>query len=611
VIGALGIVYGDIGTSPLYTMKLCLQNLGERPGQAEVFGILSLMFWALMIVVTFKYVTLILRSDNMGEGGIMALLALVLRQVPRQFRYGKQVLTVGILGVAFFFADAAITPAISVLSAVEGLEVSTPVFTPVVLPISVAILVGLFAFQRRGTARVGALFGPIMLVWFAVLGVLGIRSIMETPHVLLALSPHYAADFLAAHGLRGFFLLGSVVLAVTGAEALYADMGHFGRTPIRLAWLGLVLPSLVLNYFGQGALVLRAHDTAHNPFYLLAPDVAILPLVLLSTAATVIASQAVISGAYSLGRQAIQLGFLPRFQALHTSEQTPGQIYVPRVNWVMFAVVVMLVAIFHTSSALAGAYGVSVTGAMLATTILAYILRVNARSRPMLHPVYIFVPLMFVDAAFFVASLSKIGGGGIIPLTLGLVLFACMTTWRTGRAELSRKLRQNLVPLEDFIASMSRSSVLRVAGTAVFLTADADVVPHSLLHNLKHNKVLHERVALLTLSTENEPHIPLAERITVEDLGAGFYRLRARLGFMEVPDVMALLRLAEAKGFKTVPMETSFFFGRQTIVPALHSRMSRWRERLFIALTHSAQSASDYFRLPSDRVVELGTQVEL
>jgi KUP system potassium uptake protein len=333
--------------------------------------------------------------------------------------------------------------------------------------------------------------------------------------------------------------------------------------------------------------------------------------VLLSTLATVIASQAVISGAYSLGQQAIQLGFLPRFQVLHTSEQTRGQIYVPRVNWAMFAVVLMLVATFHTSSALAGAYGLSVTGAMLATTLLAFVLRVNARSRPMLHPIYIFAPLMIVDAAFFVASLSKVGGGGIIPLTLGLALFFCMTTWQAGRAELSRKLRQDLVPLEDFIASMSRSTAPRVAGTAVFLTADEDVVPHSLLHNLKHNKVLHERVALLTLRTENEPHIPLAERVTVADLGAGFYRLKARLGFMDTPDVMALLRLAEAKGFKTTPMETSFFFGRQTIVPALHSRMSRWRERLFIALTHSAQSASDYFRLPSDRVVELGTQVEL
>jgi KUP system potassium uptake protein len=615
-LGALGVVFGDIGTSPLYTFKLCLAATGNHTIDAgQILGVLSLIFWALMIVVTYKYVTLILRNDNRGEGGILALLALVQRQEARRFRYGQLVLYAGLLGSAFFCADAAITPAISVLSAVEGLEVAVPSVAPLVLPISIAILVALFMIQSRGTERVGALFGPVMVIWFTTLGVMGLLAIIKQPQVLLALDPRYGLSFAFGHGFAGTLILGSVVLAVTGAEALYADMGHFGRAPIQAAWLFMVLPALTLNYFGQGALVLFAPEAAtnpdYNPFFLMAPVWGRVPLVLLATAATVIASQAVISGAYSLVQQAIQLGFLPRLQILHTSAVTHGQIYIPRANWLMFFAVLMLIGTFHTSGALAGAYGLSVTGAMLATTVIAYVLNLNRRARPTVHPVYIFGPLLIVDAGFFLVSLTKLENGGFVPMTLGLLLFACMSSWKLGRAELQRRQRAQLVPIEEFIPTISRSSVPRVAGTAVFLSAANDLVPHALLHNLKHNKVLHQRVIVLTVRTANVPHVLLSRRVEVEELGQGFFRITAHFGFMDQPDVNSILRLAGPKGLQTAPLETSFFVGRETLVPSSHSNLPRWREQLFIALSHSAQSASDYFHLPTDRVVELGTQIEI
>jgi KUP system potassium uptake protein len=616
-LGALGVVYGDIGTSPLYTLKICLQATGKTSIEpADILGLLSLMIWSLVLMVTIKYVTVILRLDNRGEGGILALLALTQRQETRRFRYGQIALFAGLLGSAFFFADAAITPAISVLSAVEGLEVAVPGFAPLVIPLAIAILTMLFAFQRRGTAKVGALFGPIMIVWFLILGGLGLYWIVQMPQVLWALDPRYGVAFAFNNGWAGLLVLGSVVLVFTGTEALYADMGHFGRRPIKVAWLFFVFPCLTLNYMGQGALTLYAPEAAKNPdfnpFYLLAPEWGRMTLVLLATVATVIASQAVISGAYSLARQAIQLGFLPRLQIHHTSETEHGQIYIPRVNWLMYAAVLMLVGIFHSSTALGDAYGVAVTGAMLTTSLIAFILFLNRRGRPALHPVYIFGPFIVIDTFFFLVTATKVGtGGGIVPLMMGLLLFFCMSTWKLGRAELVRRQRASLVPLEDFIRSMSRSSAPRVEGTAVFLSGTADLVPHALLHNLKHNKVLHKRIVLLTINTENVPHVPLGRRAGVEDLGEGFFRLTGHFGFMDQPDVNSLLRLAAPKGLETSPMETSFFVGRDTLVPAPHSKLARWREQLFIMLAGSAQSAAGYFHLPSDRVVELGAQVEI
>ena len=609
-IGALGVVYGDIGTSPLYTLKLCLDG-AHSTGPGTVLGVLSLIFWSLMIVVTWKYVVLILRTDNRGEGGILALLALVEAQQPRRKRFVKMAFYAGLLGASMFLADSVITPAISVMSAVEGLEVATPVFKPLVLPISVVILAVLFAVQRHGTGRMGALFGPIILIWFLTIGGLGLLSIFETPGVLAALDPRRGATFLLTNGTTGFFILGSVVLAVTGVEALYADMGHFGRKPIRIGWLAVVLPCLVLNYFGQGALVLREPEAVVNPFFHLAPDWGVIPLTVLAGAATVIASQAVISGAFSLAQQASLLGFVPRLQILHTSEKAHGQIYVPRVNWLMLAAVLLLVATFHNSSALAGAYGIAVTGAMTTTTILAFILYLNMRGTPALHPVYVFLPLLIVDLTLFGATLTKLAAGGVLPLAMGLVLFTCMTTWYVCRREVAQSQRASLVPVTGFIENMAKSSIPRVGGTAVFLSADDDLVPRALLHNMKHNKVLHGRVVLLTIQTQNVPHVLLGQRTTVEDLGHGFYRVIGRFGFMDEPDLLGVLRQAEPLGLPIAPMETSFFLGRQTYVPATRSKFSRWREFLFIMLSRFALNASDYFQLPTDRVVELGTQVEV
>lgn len=611
VIGALGVVFGDIGTSPLYTLKLSLQAASSGGvTDADVLGVASLIFWTLTTVVTIKYVVLMLRADNQGEGGLLSLLALVMRRGPKRLRHPKVLLLIGLFGASFFFADAILTPAISVLSAIEGLELAD-VPSSFVMPLSLVVLIGLFSIQRHGTERVGRLFGPIMLVWFIVLGSTGIMSIVQTPKVLLALDPLYGILLLGHHKLASLVVLASVVLAVTGAEALYADMGHFGRKPIQLSWTCFVYPCLTLNYFGQGALVMRDPAAIENPFYFMVPNWALLPMIILATCATIIASQAVITGTYSITRQAINLGFLPRMNILHTSETTHGQIYVPRVNWTMMAFVILLVISFHSADALAGAYGIAVTAAMMSDSILAFVLYATRRGTPMIHPAYIFVPLLIVDGTLFAATLTKIGHGGIVPLTMGLVILACMTTWRAGREELAKRERNAMVPVVEFVANMAKSSVPRVAGTAVFLTADETVIPRALLHNLKHNKVLHERVILLTVSIGDAPHLWVKERVRVEDLGAGFYKLVAEYGFMDRPDITEALRLAEAKGLVTKPMETSFFLGHQNLVRASKSTLSRWRQQLFIALSGWSETASAYFQLPSDRVVELGSQTEV
>lgn len=611
IVGALGVVFGDIGTSPLYTLKLSLQAASTQGvTDADVIGVASLIFWTITTVVTLKYVVLILRADNQGEGGLLSLLALVMRRGPKRLRHPKVLLLIGLFGASFFFADAILTPAISVLSAIEGLELAE-VPASFVMPLSLVVLIGLFSLQRHGTERVGRLFGPIMLLWFIVLGSTGVMSIAQTPKVLLALDPLYGVKLLAHHKLSSLVILASVVLAVTGAEALYADMGHFGRRPIQLSWTCFVYPCLILNYFGQGALVMRDPAALENPFYFMVPSWALLPMVILATCATIIASQAVITGTYSITRQAINLGFLPRMNILHTSETTHGQIYVPRVNWTMMALVILLVVSFHNSEALAGAYGISVTGAMLATSVLAFVLYATRRGTPMIHPAYIFVPLLFVDTSLFAATLTKIGHGGIVPLTMGFIVLACMTTWRAGREELAKRERSAMVPVAEFVANMAKSSVPRVAGTAVFLTADETVIPRALLHNLKHNKVLHQRVILLTVSIGDAPHLWVKERVRVEELGTGFYKLVAEYGFMDRPDITEALRLAEAKGLICKPMETSFFLGHQNLVRASKSTLSRWRQQLFIALSGWSETASAYFQLPSDRVVELGSQTEV
>lgn len=611
IIGSLGVVFGDIGTSPLYTLKLSLQAASAH-GLAEndITGVVSLIFWTLTTVVSFKYVVLILRADNQGEGGLLSLLALVLRRGPKRLRYPKLLLLIGLFGASFFFADAILTPAISVLSAIEGLELAN-VPESAVMPLSLVVLIALFSIQRHGTERVGRLFGPIMLLWFLTLGVTGCISIYQAPRILLALDPIYGIQFLVNHGLASFLVLASVVLAVTGAEALYADMGHFGRRPIQLSWTFFVYPCLALNYFGQGALVMRDPAAIENPFYFLVPSWGLLPMIILATCATIIASQAVITGAYSITRQAINLGFLPRMNILHTSETTHGQIYIPRINWTMMSLVILLVVSFHTSENLAGAYGIAVTAAMLSDSILAFVLYATRRGTPMIHPAYIFVPLLVVDIGLFIATLTKIGHGGVVPLTMGMLIFACMTTWRTGREALAKHERNAMVPVGEFVASMAKSSVPRVAGTAVFLTPDEHVIPRALLHNLKHNKVLHQRVVLLSVNIGDAPHLWIKERVRVDDLGTGFYRLVAEYGFMDRPDIMEALRLAEAKGLVLKPMETSFFLGHQNLVRASKSSLSRWRQQLFILLSSWSETATAYFQLPSDRVVELGSQTEV
>jgi len=612
VIGAIGVVFGDIGTSPLYTLRQCFA--GEHPvalTPANVLGILSIIFWALMIIVTAKYVTLIMRADNRGEGGILALTALVSRGLGNRARSRWWLVGFGIFGAAMFYGDGMITPAISVLGAVEGLEIITPHLHPFVVPATVLIVVALFTIQKRGTASVGLMFGPVMCTWFIVLAVLGLLEIADNPSVLGAVNPVYAVAFAADNPLLAFLALGAVVLGVTGTEALYADMGHFGVSPIRRAWLWFVMPALVLNYFGQGALLLSEPQAIKNPFYLLAPQWALIPLVVLATCAAVIASQAVISGAFSLTRAAIQMGYCPRLKILHTSDRQIGQIYIPFINWTLLVAVVLLVIGFRRSDNLGGAYGIAVTLAMLIDSMLIYVVmrRIWNWGRPVAAAIVL--PLFLIDFLFLTSNSLKVPEGGWFPLMIGIVVFTLLTTWKRGRALLMERLAEDSMPLDIFIESIGASPPPRVPGTAVFLTSTTDRVPHALLHNLKHNKVLHDRILLLTIHTQDFPRVPAAERVRLFDLGHAFWRMDAYYGFAEDPDVPELLEATSRDRFEFDMMETSFFVSRETLIASVAPGMALWRERLFVSMSKMAVKATDFFHIPTNRVVELGTQVEL
>ena len=612
LLGVLGVVYGDIGTSPLYALKASLTHFTETGTHAlEIMGVLSLMFWALLLTVTFKYVLLIMRADNNGEGGILALMALAQRGT--QGVRMRQVLgLLGIGGACLFFGDGVITPAISVLSAVEGLQVIYPEFHYAVVPTAIAVIVGLFAVQAQGTGLIGRVFGPIMFVWFAVLALLGIAQVVQNPAVLAAISPHYGFRLCVTHGWLAFVTLGSVVLAVTGAEALYADMGHFGRQPIRFAWLSFVLPALLLNYFGQGALVLRSPSALENPFYLLAPDMLRLPLVVLATAATVIASQAMISGAYSIARQCMQMSFLPRLTVQHTSLTEEGQIYLPQINSALVVGVLILVLSFRSSDALASAYGIAVTGTFLCTSCLAIVVfrRRFGWSRALAVSVFGF--FLITDGLFFLSNLLKVPEGGWVPLVLGLTLMAMMTSWNRGRALMLARWKQESLPLASFLKRLPHSRTIRVPGIAVFLTGTPDYVPTSLLHNLKHNKVLHERVIFVTVQTLDVPEVSQSERMSVEELIPGVNRVTLRYGFMESPNIpRALEELANSQELDYDPMQASFFLGREVLVRAMVPKLPKWRLFLFLLMARNAVPATEFFRIPSDRVVELGVRVAI
>jgi KUP system potassium uptake protein len=611
MLGVLGVVYGDIGTSPLYALKASLGHFsGQGLDLADVYGVLSLVFWSLILVVTVKYVAIVLRADNKGEGGILALMALASRSV-KAGRLRQAVTLVGIAGACLFFGDGMITPAISVLSAVEGLEVVDPAFHRFIIPLSVIVLVGLFAVQFRGTGSMGVWFGPITAVWFAVLGILGIAEILRTPSVLLAASPHHAVLFFVHHGFASFAVFGSVVLAVTGAEALYADMGHFGRKPIVQAWLWFVLPSLALNYFGQGALLLRDPSALENPFYLLAPPWFRLPLVLLATAATIIASQAMITGAFSIARQTMQLGFCPRLTVRHTSGEEAGQIYMPQVNAILFIGVMILVLAFRNSEHLAAAYGIAVTGTFLCTSTLGVIVARRVLGWSRWKAGAAFGTFFVIDASFFGANLLKLPQGGWVPVVIGVAFFLLMTSWRRGRDLMFEKWRADSLPLAGFLARLPQSRTIRVPGTAVFMTGNPDYVPGALLHNLKHNKVLHEKVLFLTVLTEDVPVAPPETRATVEELSPGIHRVILRYGFMESPNIPRALTELKAEGIEADAMGVSFFLGRETVVPAASPKMSYWRHWLFMVMARNAVSATEFFRIPSDRVVELGVRIAI
>ena len=612
-LAALGIVYGDIGTSPLYSIKEVFGG-AHHPVPItpdNVLGILSLFLWSLIIVVTLKYVSFMMRANNKGEGGIIALMTLALQKGDPASRQQKILIALGLFGAALFYGDGVITPAISVLSAVEGLELITPAFKPYILPITLGILIGLFLFQRRGTASVGALFGPIMLLWFAVLAVFGAIGIVQHPAVLAAVNPLYGLNFLTGNSALGFFALGAVVLCITGAEALYADMGHFGARPIQYAWLGYVLPSLLINYFGQGALILADPSAIENPFYLLAPEWALYPLVVLATVATVIASQAVISGAFSITQQAIQLGYTPRLEIQHTSDQEIGQIYLPALNWLLLISIIALVIGFGTSSNLAAAYGIAVTGTMLITNFLAIAVAVRLWNWSPLRAVAGALPFICIDLGFFLANSVKILDGGWFPLVFGLAIFILMTTWKRGRELLHDRLAADALQLKPFIKDITDSGVGRVHGTAVFMTTDPDYVPHAMLHSLKHYKALHERVLVLSVRVFDVPYVPDIDRVEVHRLGGNFSQVIVQYGFKDESDIPAALALCASVGLDIELMDTSFFLGRETLIPKLGSEMAYWRELLFVAMFRNAGSATAFFKIPSNRVVELGTQVVL
>ena len=611
ILGVLGVVYGDIGTSPLYAMRAAVSHFEDGGVEAwEILGLLSLIIWSLILTVTVKYVVFILRADNRGEGGVLALMALAQRSVENA-RLRWALALIGIAGACLFFGDGIITPAISVLSAVEGLKVVSPHLEKAVLPISIVILVALFLVQYRGTAKMGAVFGPICAAWFLVLGVLGLWEVLHNPGVLAAISPHWAITFCLHYKFAAFIAFGSVVLAVTGAEALYADMGHFGRRPIRWAWVVIVLPSLVLNYLGQGALLLRDPASLENPFFLLAPEWFRLPLVFLATAATIIASQAMISGAYTIARQCVQLGFMPRLVVRHTSDTEEGQIYMPQVNFALLIGVLILVVTFRDSERLAAAYGIAVTGTFVCTSCLAMVVFRRKFGWPLLAVLGVFLPLLALDLAFFLSNVLKIPEGGYVPLVLGFVMFVMMLTWHRGRELLFARIRQDGLPLKSFIARLPQSRTVRVPGTAVFMTSQAEFLPGALLHNLKHNKVLHERVLFVTVANEDVPQVGADRRREVEELAPNIYRIALRYGFQESPNIPRELEALAELGIPYEPMQTSYFLGRETVVAAAVPKMSRWRQWLFVVLSRNSLPATEFFRIPSDRVVELGVKVAI
>jgi KUP system potassium uptake protein len=611
-LAALGVVFGDIGTSPLYTVKECFSEFtGLKPVPQDVLGILSLITWALIVIVTLKYVVVVMRADNRGEGGVLALMALVSRRAEISPRRRNAYILLGIAGAALFYGDCLLTPAISVLSAVEGLNVATPAFEPLVVPIALGVIVALFAIQHHGTGGVGRWFGPIMLAWFLVLAVLGLMHIGQAPRILLALSPLEAVDFAIRHKFVAFVALGAVTLAVTGAEALYADMGHFGASPIRRAWLGLVLPSLLANYYGQGALLLSDPTALENPFFRLAPGWMLYPLVGLATAATVIASQATISGAFSMAQQAALLGLSPRVRIQHTSASEFGQIYVPAVNWLQLAGVVALVLAFKSSTNLAAAYGIAVTGTMAVTTLLVFVLAVRAWKWSWPVSISVLGCFALIDVTLFSANMAKFVQGGWVPLVLAIAIFTAMWTWLKGRLAVAARENEGALPMETLLASINPGRVHRPQGTAVYLTAFAGNAPNCLLHNLKHNEVLHEQVVLLTVEVPDEPYVPPNDRARIRHFGKGVHHVVLRYGFMEQPDVPRdLLPLGE-RGVPVDPMRTSYFVGRNSFVAAARPLLPRWQERLFLMLARFASSAGDFFGLPHNRVVELGSRIEI
>ncbi|HMD64477.1 MAG TPA: potassium transporter Kup [Stellaceae bacterium] len=610
-VAALGVVFGDIGTSPVYTFRECFNPEHGLPLDVEhVLGVLSMIFWALIIVVAVKYVLLIMRADNQGEGGILALLALA-QEAVRGERSRTLLVLLALGGAALFFGDSMITPAISVLSAVEGIGIATPALNQFVLPLTVAVLLALFLFQRGGTERVGRLFGPVMVLWFAVIAVSGMLQIAEAPQVLAALNPVHAVRIFVATPAAGFVVLGAVALAITGGEALYADMGHFGRFPIKLAWFAVVLPALVLNYFGQGALILVDKTAIENPFFRMVPDWGLFPLVLLSTAATVIASQAVISGAFSLSRQGIQLGLMPPLDIFQTSTRAHGQIYVPQVNWLLLLAVLGLVLGFRSSSALASAYGFAVTGTMTITTVLAVAVMHGVWRWQWSTVGVVLVPIMTVDLVLFGANALKIPSGGWFPLVIGLAVFTIMTTWRAGRRLVQARLASEAVPLASFLATCDKAPEARVSGTGVFLTTQTEYVPMTLQQNLKHNKVLHRTVLLVRVVTENVPRVAGADRVKARELGSGFWQIEAHFGFAQTPNVLRELGRANIPGLELDPNQLSFFVGRANIKSSSRPGMARWRERLYSALVRIATRPTEFFRIPPDRVIELGAEVEI
>ena len=609
-LGSMGVVYGDIGTSPLYAVREAVSAAtgGAAATPDAVLGVISLILWALTIVVTLKYVVVLLRADNNGEGGTLALMALATRVGGR---WAEIVAAFGIIGASLFFGDALITPAISVLSAIEGLKIVTPAFDPYVVPLTIVILVALFAAQSRGTARVAAFFGPITAIWFVAIAIPGIVAIAGDPWILLAINPFYGLKFLVSHGVIGLVTLGAVFLAVTGAEALYADLGHFGRRPIQTAWLAFVFPSLALNYLGQGALLLADPSAIENPFFLLYPNWAQLPMVLLATAATVIASQAVITGAYSLTHQAIQLGLLPRFEIRHTSETREGQIYLPRVNTLLLLGVLLLVTTFRSSSSLASAYGIAVTGTMVVTTTMAFVVIWKVWRWSPLAAALLITPFLLLDLTFLAANLLKVVQGGWMPLALGSLVLTAMYTWRRGTRLLAEKTRRQETPLDQLVVMLERKPPIKVPGTAVFLTSDPHSAPTALMHSLKHYKVLHEKNVVLTIESVHTPRISPEDRVRLEPVGTTFLRIYLRFGFMETPNVPRALGIARQLGWQFDIMSTSFFLSRRSLKPAAQSGMPRWQDRLFIMLARSADDASSYFRIPTGRVVEVGTQVTI